>query len=167
MESIVSSSAGGAVVDSSIACVPPPAGAMPTMGPFGLATLVEPGPRGAETLFLIAIPPGLSASLGTNVLGMQSRLVHSSVVSTASESPRVEIKRNISGPRHKELEWRRTHAELLKAYTGQWVVLQGDEIVAHDVDPLRAAALARSKGIRVPYVFKVEDEVNDVVRIGL
>jgi hypothetical protein len=57
--------------------------------------------------------------------------------------------------RGRELEWRRTHGEVLRAFAGEWVVLEGEEIIAHGDDPIRVVAEARAKGIK------------DVVRIGL
>ncbi len=64
----------------------------------------------------------------------------------------------LSGPRrHRELEWRRSHRDQLRAYAGQWVVLEGEEIVAHGNTMARPVEQARSQGIRIPYVFYVEE----------
>jgi Family of unknown function (DUF5678) len=73
----------------------------------------------------------------------------------------------ISGHRSRELEWCRTHTEVLRQFAGQWIVLEGEEIVAHRDDPLQVVAEARAKGIRVPYIFYVEDTNENVVRMGL
>ena len=88
------------------------------------------------------------------------------------EEPDVSAERGsdpgLSGPRRqRELEWRRSHGEVLQAYAGQWVVLEGEEIVAHGNSITRLAEEARSQGIRVPYVFYVEESRPDVVTIGL
>lgn len=72
-----------------------------------------------------------------------------------------------SGYRSRELEWRRTHGELLRTFAGQWVVLDGEEITAHGLDPEKVVAEARAKGIRLPYIFYVEAQSEDVVRMGL
>lgn len=69
--------------------------------------------------------------------------------------------------RTRELAWRREHQELLRAYAGQWVVLDGDQLVAHGPDPAALVAEARTRGIRVPYVFFVEVHAADVVSLGL
>ena len=37
--------------------------------------------------------------------------------------------------RNRELEWRRTHPEILKSFENQWVVLEGEEIIAHGPNP--------------------------------
>ncbi|MBI3928546.1 MAG: ribbon-helix-helix domain-containing protein [Armatimonadetes bacterium] len=72
------------------------------------------------------------------------------------------------GDRHRELEWRRTHADLLKQYAGQWVVVEGQELVDHGKDATSVVAEARRRGIVVPYIFRVEQEYGDeVVRFGL
>jgi hypothetical protein len=60
-----------------------------------------------------------------------------------------------SSHRARELEWRRTHREVLRNFAGQWVVLEGEEIVAHGKDPQQVVVEARAKGIRVPYIFYV------------
>ena len=72
-----------------------------------------------------------------------------------------------SGHRSRELEWCRTHAEVLRQFAGQWVVLEGEEIVAHGKELVQIVSEARARGIRVPYVFYVEDLDERVVRMGL
>lgn len=71
------------------------------------------------------------------------------------------------GHRSQELDWCRTHTEVLRQFAGQWVVLEGEKIVVHGSDPLQVVAEARAKGIRVPYIFFVEDADKKVVRMGL
>ncbi len=71
------------------------------------------------------------------------------------------------GHRSRELDWCRTHAEVLRQFAGQWLVLEGEEIVAHGNDPLQVVAEARAKGIQVPYIFFVEESENNIVRMGL
>ena len=71
------------------------------------------------------------------------------------------------GRRSRELAWRRTHRETLQTFAGQWVVLEGEEIVAHGEDPVRVVTEARAKGIRVPYIFYVENTDKGAVKIGL
>jgi uncharacterized protein DUF5678 len=60
-----------------------------------------------------------------------------------------------SGHRTRELEWRRMHREVLCNFAGQWVVLEGEEMVAHSKDPQQAVVEARAKGIWLPYIFYV------------
>ncbi len=70
--------------------------------------------------------------------------------------------------RERENEWRRTHADVLRAYAGQWLVLEGEQIVAHGDDPAPLVARAREHGIRSPYVFYVEPRrIPGVVKMGL
>ena len=57
--------------------------------------------------------------------------------------------------RTRELEWRRAHREVLCNFVGQWVVLEGEEIVTHGKDPQQVVVEARAKGIRIPYIFYV------------
>jgi Family of unknown function (DUF5678) len=60
-----------------------------------------------------------------------------------------------SGYRTQELEWRRTHRDVLRNFAGQWVVLEGEQIVAHGKDPQQVVGDARAKGVQVPYIFYV------------
>jgi hypothetical protein len=70
--------------------------------------------------------------------------------------------------RERENEWRRTQGEVLRAYAGQWLVLEGEEIVAHGDDPAPLVARAREHGIRSPYVFYVEPPRGPgIVKMGL
>jgi hypothetical protein len=73
----------------------------------------------------------------------------------------------VSGHRSRELEWRRTHGELLHTLAGQWVVLEHEEIIACGGDPLKVIEEARGKGIQVPYIFYVESSTEDGVTMGL
>jgi hypothetical protein len=72
-----------------------------------------------------------------------------------------------SGYRSREMEWRRTHAHVLRAYENEWVALEGDEIIAHGRDPVRVFAEAKRRGIDSPYIFYVEPADENVVRMGL
>lgn len=71
------------------------------------------------------------------------------------------------GHRSRELKWAQTHKEVLRQFAEQWVVLEGEEIIAHGKDLVRIVREARARGIPVPYVFYVEDVDEEVVRIGL
>jgi hypothetical protein len=72
-----------------------------------------------------------------------------------------------SGYRSRELEWLWTHKEVLQQFAGQWVVLEGEKIVAHGNDPLQVVTEARAKGVQVPYIFRVEITAENEVRMGL
>lgn len=69
--------------------------------------------------------------------------------------------------RNRELEWRRTHAETLKSLENEWVVLEGNQVVAHGNDPVQVVNEAKSKGIRTPYIFFVEQKAEKEVIMGL
>jgi len=67
--------------------------------------------------------------------------------------------------RERETEWRRTHGDVLRAYAGQWLVLEGERIVAHGDDPAPLVARAREHGIRSPYV--EPPRAPGIVKMGL
>jgi len=69
--------------------------------------------------------------------------------------------------RERELEWRSTHVETLRQFENEWVVLEGEEIIAHGSDAAQVIREAKSRGIKTPYIFFVEQESDDFVRIGL
>jgi hypothetical protein len=37
--------------------------------------------------------------------------------------------------RQREQAWRQTHGDILRGYAGQWLVLEGEEVIAHGDDP--------------------------------
>ena len=69
----------------------------------------------------------------------------------------------------REHAWRRANRELLQTrYVDQWVVLEGEEIVAYGEDAVQVVEDARAKGVAAPYVFYVQPpRPPGVVRIGL
>ena len=69
--------------------------------------------------------------------------------------------------RNRELEWRRINVETLKQYENEWVVLEGEEIVAHGRDPVLVINEAKSRGVRTPYIFFVEQKTENEVMMGL
>lgn len=67
-----------------------------------------------------------------------------------------------------ELAWRHSHRdELQRRFAGEWVVLEGEEVVAHSGDAAQAMEQARAKGVVVPFVFYVDSPQPDTVHIGL
>lgn len=69
--------------------------------------------------------------------------------------------------RHREIEWLRTHAAELRPHVGEWVVLEGEEIIAHGADAQEVVAEARRRGIKMPYVFYVEPGEPGIAKLGL
>ena len=54
--------------------------------------------------------------------------------------------------RRREDEWCRAHVHELRTLAGQWIVVEGQELVAHHHDPDKALCEARARGVRVPYL---------------
>jgi len=69
--------------------------------------------------------------------------------------------------RTRELRWKQNNEQLLEALAGQWLVVEGDELIAHGQDPVTLVAAAKRRGIQVPFVFFVEPRTRDTVKIGL
>ena len=73
-----------------------------------------------------------------------------------------------SARRDRELSWLRTHRDEVRKFTGEWIVLSGEEIVAHSGNPLEAVHQARAKGVKNPLVYRVEGKrPKGVGRLGL
>jgi len=89
--------------------------------------------------------------------------IRQEVINARRDAPRPPT----HGLRERELEWRRTHAGELRRYENQWVALEEEEIIAHAPDAAQAIRQAKARGVRTPYVFFVESEFDDSVRIGL
>ena len=70
--------------------------------------------------------------------------------------------------RQRELEWIETHTDELRRLAGEWVVLEGEDLVAHGKNATSVVASARRKGIKVPFVFYVESAaVEPTAHFGL
>ena len=94
--------------------------------------------------------------------------VPSGVATTTPATTTPAAAPGLSPPRRaRELAWRRTHDKELDAYTGQWVVLEGEEIMAHGHHPEKVLEQAREGGVEVPYIFFVEDVKPNVFKMGL
>ncbi len=143
---------------------------LPVTAPFGLSGISG---QSLATLDPLAIEPvsierellkarfqqafsRASSGLGSGT-GFSVGLVSTAATGNATAASR----------RTRELAWRRDHLEILSAHAGQWVVLEGDKLVAHGPDPAALVAEARTRGIRVPYVFFVDSRAADVVSMGL
>jgi hypothetical protein len=62
--------------------------------------------------------------------------------------------------RSREWAWRKDNEERLqREFLELWVVLEGEDIIATGRDPIEVVQLARQKGIRSPYVFRVDRRV--------
>lgn len=59
--------------------------------------------------------------------------------------------------RSKELNFCAEHPEAFAKLVGQWVALEGDTIVASGLELAAVAAEARNRGVKIPFVFRVEE----------
>jgi len=69
--------------------------------------------------------------------------------------PPVRRARLRSIDRTQELAW---IAEHRREYQGTWVVLDGNRLIGHGVDPGRLVEQARSLGVERPLVTRIEEE---------
>ncbi len=75
---------------------------------------------------------------------------------------------SVTGSRVAENEWLNEHPEKLRPYAGEYVVVEGRRVVAHNKDAAVAVKTARRRGITSPYIFFVEPPLPpNTFRIGL
>ncbi|MBS1811421.1 MAG: hypothetical protein JST84_24885 [Acidobacteria bacterium] len=55
--------------------------------------------------------------------------------------------------RRREYQWIREHRD---EYAGQYVVVEGDQLVAHGADGRQVLADARQAGIKIPFIVRLE-----------
>jgi predicted DNA-binding antitoxin AbrB/MazE fold protein len=56
-----------------------------------------------------------------------------------------------------EQEWLRAHGQ---EYSGQWVALNGEELLSHGSDARGVRDAARAKGVQTPLMVHIPDEAN-------
>jgi hypothetical protein len=66
--------------------------------------------------------------------------------------------------RQDESEWMATHQHVLNAHRGEWVVIEGSELIAADPDYMTARNIATAAGIKVPLIIQVPE--NDLPFAG-
>ena len=67
--------------------------------------------------------------------------------------------------RQKEVEWLSSNARDLSSYEGQWIALEGTEIVAWGSDEVEVEMQARQKGIKVPFLIRIPSK-DDIPFVG-
>lgn len=61
-------------------------------------------------------------------------------------------------PRGTERTWIEAHAKELSRFKGQWVAIEEDKIISRGIEFEKVVAGARSKGVEIPYIIKVEQD---------
>jgi Family of unknown function (DUF5678) len=60
------------------------------------------------------------------------------------------------GYRVVENEWLKAHPEELRKCAGEYVIVEGTEIIAHGKEPAKLFEVAKRRGVKTPYIFFVE-----------
>ncbi|HEY6418511.1 MAG TPA: DUF5678 domain-containing protein [Candidatus Binataceae bacterium] len=71
--------------------------------------------------------------------------------------PKIEQLRR-SSVRVREMNFYRGHPDRFAEFVGEWVALEGETIVAHGNDPADVVEKAREKGIKIPFLLRVESK---------
>ena len=76
-------------------------------------------------------------------------------------SPRIEKK-----SREREMQWIENNKDFLETLLGNWIIVEGDKLVASSTDLSIALRKAKSTGINVPFIhFIPESEQNETINI--
>jgi Family of unknown function (DUF5678) len=59
------------------------------------------------------------------------------------------------GFRDVENEWLSKHPEELRKCAGEYVIIEGTEIIAHGTEPAKLYKIAKRRGIKIPFIFFV------------
>ncbi len=71
------------------------------------------------------------------------------------------------GHRVVENEWLRAHPEELRKCAGEYVIVEGTEIIAHGKEPAELFEIAQRRGVKIPYIFFVQPPLPpNTYRIG-
>jgi hypothetical protein len=57
-----------------------------------------------------------------------------------------------ASPRAAEMNWLTTHKDVADQYGGQWIVLEKEELIAHDAEYQKAREVATRRGIKRPFI---------------
>ena len=112
----------------------------------------------------------LARKLGISLEELYAKAIEEYVKLRAEESSPADAAAPQRQPRFRAREnaWRQKHRDVLREYAGEWLVLEGEEIIAHGEDPAPLVDQARELGIESPYVFYVEPvRKSGVVKMGL
>ena len=144
---------------------PPPPSAWPLEGHIGL------GPTRAGWTHRPSVDPleptreALIESFNRRASVAPTGLGQGGVYVLRSRLPAEDRQRH--HPRDREMAWRQAHQRELREFVGQWVIVEGDELIGNGCDARALVAAARDRGIRVPYIFFVEPYGERTVKFGL
>ena len=71
----------------------------------------------------------------------------------------------IDSYRERELTYEKTHPRSLLKYSGRWIALEGETVIASSTSLTQTIMDARSSGIKSPYVFFVS--ADDTAELAL
>jgi len=132
-------------------------------------------PSGQESMFAfpITVLPRLSHSdLGTlsQLIGIGVAMVLAQkLVSLVGGVPMARARdESASGSlRHDELRWIQAHGDDLSRLTGQWIAVEGTELISHGANLTQVLEEVERRGIGRPFVYRVPATGPDVVEMGL
>lgn len=92
----------------------------------------------------------------SNVVAASSSAAFGSQPPAMPDVSRGRPRQALALPRTREANWIAQHREELAALVGEWIVVEGDRLVSHSVDPVQAITDARRQGVAVPYLILVD-----------
>jgi hypothetical protein len=80
---------------------------------------------------------------------------------------RARKRRSPARTRERELAWLAQHRAHLSRYAGEWLIIEGDDLIAHGPDYLAVLKKARRRGVLVPFAYRVPEEDAGTAWMGL
>lgn len=124
-----------------------------------LGYLLEPGYAQAAfsqaAVLSLATLHATTADIGLPLAPPSSLFGIISVASQPSLSPAGGAS---AGRRQRELQWLKLNRQALLPFVGQWVAIEGNEVIAHGLKLPEVVKEAKGKGVRSPFVQRVEPE---------
>lgn len=69
-----------------------------------------------------------------------------------SQRPVVRRRRRQKFEREQELHWLAENTHEIRRLGGQWIVIEGDELIAHGADFFAVLETAKRRGIEIPFI---------------
>ncbi len=121
-----------------------------------LSTNSKPALKG-EAVLVVSNTAGTVSRLSQVLLGSQFS-APATIPDRVSSVQALNVPQSTKRSSHRslEMEFLRSHPEIFARYVGEWVALEGQQIVAHGRDPAKVVAGARRARVKIPFVFRVQ-----------
>jgi hypothetical protein len=109
------------------------------------------------------VPSGLATIEHSGAVGAQIDILYEQSTSQQGKAGYNGLLDVVQPTSHRILEtaWIAKHPEVMERYTGEWIVIEGEEIITHNSSYEAARREANRHGIQIPFIFKVPKDLDD------